>query len=820
MGLALRLLLGQAWSDTRLAVKGLGRTKAFALTAVLTLAVGIAATTVMFALIQGVLLRPLPVRDQDRLVVSWLENRAAALTHYPYRSAGVATFGRESRTFEAVAAVGYNGANQTIVFENGAPSYVSEALISGRAFEVLGTPAFLGRALNPGDDVDGAEPVVAITYALWMRRYGGARDIIGHRVSFGDRVFTIVGVMPPDLNYPRGVEVWRPIASVSPDSAFGWAARRDVDLIGRLRPGITMEQAAGELRALAVRVFTGEPGADAPSGLAPAVRRFADVMVSDVRPAMLILFGAVGLLLLIASANVANLLLFRGEGRRQELAVRAALGASRARLMWQLVTESLFLAVMASAIGLAVAAWSLQALVALVPDGLPRVDAVRIDAGVVAFTLAIAFLTAVGAGLAPALLTAGVDLVDALRSGTRGATPTTVRRGRRALVVVQVALAVIVVAAAGLLTRSVLRLQSVDMGLAADRLVFVDFSIPYRQYDDRNRRERFLDQLVQRLEAAPGIAAATPINVPPFAGTGGWDLPEFTADGQTSERAAANPSLNLESIHPNYFSTFEVALVRGRVFTRADRADAPPVAIVSEDVADRTWPGQDPIGRRLKFGGVASNDPWWTVVGVVRPTRYRDLFVPRPTLYVPAVQFQSGAGLMVLRTSAPLDIVSREARAAARTVDPQVQVVRVAPFATLLDGPLARPRFSALVIGIFGIAALLLAAIGLYGVMSTLVRQRHRELGVRIAIGATGSDVRRLVFGEGLGLAGAGIVAGLAITVLVTQTLRSLLFGVHPLDPVTLFATTMAIGAASLLASYLPARRATQVNPIELLRAE
>jgi putative ABC transport system permease protein len=809
----------QVWHDLRMAAYGLPRAKAFSAAAVLTLAVGIAATTVMFALIQGVLLRPLPVRDQDRLVVSWLENRAAALAHYPYRSAGVEAFARETRTFEAVAAVGYNGANRTVVFENGEPTYVNEALISGRAFEVLGTPAFLGRALTANDDVDGAPPVVAITHALWKRRYGGARAVIGRRLFFGDQAFTIVGVMPPDLNYPRGVEVWRPIASVSPDSPYGWAARRDVDLIGRLRPGATTEQAASELRALAVRVFD-TPVADAPSGLLPSVRRFADETVGDVRPAMLILFGAVGLLLVVASANVANLLLLRGEGRRQELAVRAALGASRARLVRQLVGESVLLAVIAAAIGLAVATWSLQALVALVPNGLPRVEAVRIDAGVVAFTLAIAFLTAVGAGLAPALFTVGVDLVDALRSGTRGATPATVRRGRPALVVVQVALAVIVVAAAGLLTRSVLRLQSVDMGLAADRLLFVDFSIPDRQYGDRERRVRFLDELVERLEATPGIEAATPVNVPPFSGTGGWDLPEFTAEGQTAEHVAANPSLNLEAIHPNYFSAFEVTLLRGRVFTRADRSDAPPVAIVSEDVANRTWPGRDPIGRRLKFGGVRSTDPWWTVVGVVRPTRYRELFVPRPTLYLPAAQFQSGASLVVLRTSAPLDAVSRVARDAVRAIDPNVRVVRVAPFAEMLQAPLARPRFTALVIGIFGAAALALATIGLYGVMATRVRQRHRELGVRVAIGATSADVRWLVLGEGARLAAMGAIAGLAVTILVTRLLRSLLFGVHPLDPITLLLTTFAIGGASLLASYLPARRAAKVDPVVLLRTE
>ncbi len=811
-------MLEQTRHDLRLAAHGLVRAKGFTAAAVLTLAVGLAATTTMFALVQGVLLRPLPVKDQDRLVVSWLENRAASLTHYPYRTADVETLDRESRTLDGVAAVGYNGAGKTVVFENGVASYVNEALFTGRAFEVLGAAPLLGRTLTRSDDRDGAEPVVVITHALWMRRYGGARDVVGRQLSFNDRPFTIVGVMPPDLAYPRGVEVWRPIASVSLDSPFGWAARRDVDLIARLRPGATIGQATSELRALAARLATA-PAAEAVPGLTPIVRPYADVMVGDVRPAMLILFGAVGLVLLIACANVANLLLFRGEARRQELAVRAALGASRGRLVRQLLVESVLLALAAAAVGLIATRWTLQALVQFIPDGLPRVDAVRIDAGVAAFTLAMAFVTAAFAGLAPALFSAGSDLVSSLRSGGRGASPI-VRRGRRILVVAQVALAMTVVAAAGLLTRTVLRLQSVDMGLAADRLVFVDLSMPDRQYGDREPHLRFLDDVVARLEASPGIAAATPVNVPPFAGTGGWDLPAFTAEGQTAERAAANPSLNLEAIHANYFSTFEVAVVRGRPFTGADREGAPQVAIVSEDVAQRTWPGADAIGKRLKFGGVDSTDPWWTIVGVVRPTRYRELFVPRPTLYLPAEQFQYSATMLVLRTSAPLETVSGVARAAVRAIDPTVAVMRVAPFAEMLERPLARPRFTALVIGIFGVAALLLAAIGLYGVMATLVRQRHREIGIRLAIGATAADVRRLVLGEGLRLVCAGTVTGLVVTVMATRVLRGLLFGVHPLDPSTLLFAVAALAAVSALASYLPARRAARVDPVELLRSE
>ena len=410
------------------------------------------------------------------------------------------------------------------------------------------------------------------------------------------------------------------------------AVLRDVDLIARLRPGATIEQARGELGGLTSRLEAEAPP-DAPRGLTPVVRFYRDVVVGDVRPALLLLFGAVGLVLLIASANVANLLLLRGEVRRPELTVRAALGASGGRLARQLLAESLLLALAAGVVGLAVTWWTLHALVALVPDGLPRVDSVRIDAGVVLFTVGVAFLTAALAGLAPALSLARADLAAHLRSGGRGVAGNVARRGRRVLVVAQVALAVTVVAAAGLLTHSLLRLQAVEMGLAADRLVFVRVELPQATYADDAHHRQFLKDVVAQLEAVSGIGGATPVNTPPFAGTGGWDAPEFTAEGQSADRAATNPSLNLESVHPNYFATFEVTLVRGRAFAETDRRGAPEVAIVSEDIAALTWPGEDPIGKRLKLGHSDSTEDWraWrTVVGVARPTRYRELAAPRP----------------------------------------------------------------------------------------------------------------------------------------------------------------------------------------------
>lgn len=809
----------QCWQDLRLASRGLWRARAFSLTAVLTLAVGIGATTAMVALLHGVLLRPLPVREQDRLVVAWKELRSSGFAHYPFGGAEIEAVDRASLVLQSVAGVTRNGVGRSVITENGTASYVKVALITGEFFNVLGIEPILGRSFTRSDDLDGAENVLVISHALWQRRYGGSREIIGRRVRLSEQPFTIVGVMPPDLDYPRGVEVWRTTRSVPTGGPFGDAARSEVDLLARLRPGVTLEQAASELTALTRRLEADAPP-NLPRGLVPVVRSFEDVVVGDVRTAILALFAAVALVLLIASANVANLLLMRGEARRSELALRAALGARRGRIVRQLFAESLVLALAAGTAGLAVTWCSLQMLIAVIPDGLPRVESVRIDLTVVLFTIGTAFVTALLAGLAPAVSSMRRDLLSQLRSGGTGVTGSPVRRGRRVLVVVQVALAVTIVAAAGLLTRTLLQLQSVEIGLSADRLVFVHLPLPQTKYADRARHEQFLDEVMSRLEAIPTIAAATPVNVPPFSGEGGWDVPRFAAEGQGVDRAAANPALNLESVHPSYFETFGVALVRGRGFTETDRPGAPEVAIVSEDVAAQTWPGEDPIGKRIKMGGEDSRAPWHTVVGVAAPTRYRELTKPRPTLYLPAAQFQMTAQMLVLRTTASVDLVASLARDSVRSVDPDVQVMRVAPFVEMLDAPLARPRFNALLLSIFGITALLLASVGLYAVMAASVRQRDREIAIRLALGATPTMVRRLVLGEALRLAAVGVVAGLAGAAVATRLLRGLLFGVHPLDPASFAGAALLLVFVSAIASFVPAWKATRGDPVATLRAE
>lgn len=808
-------MLNALRQEVRTAWRGLSRAKAFTATATLTLALGITGATVMFAVVDGVLLRRLPARDQDRLILAWKELRSSRFGHYPFGGPDVEAVVEASHLLESGAGITSNGAVAWVAVDDGNASYVQGALVTGEYFEVLGVHPLLGRALTRADDVPGAEPVVVISSALWKRRYGASRDVIGQRVSLGGATpFTIVGVMPPGLDYPRGVEVWRTVGSVPAVGVFGEAAHYELDLIARLRPGVTIEQAVAELTGITKRLEAKAPP-DRPRDVAVVVRPFEEAIVGDVRPAMLALFGAVTLVVLIAAANVANLLLLRGEARGRELAVRAALGAGRRRLVSLMVAESLTLATAAGAAALVISWWCLGGLISLLPDGLPRGDDLRIDARVVAFTAGLALFTALTACIVPALAAMRADLVAQLQSRPRGRGGVL---GRRALVSTQVALAVMIVAGAGLLTRSVVKLQAIDLGFSGDPLYVIDL-LPSQKFSDAAHRSHFLDEIVVRLASTPAIAAATPVNVLPFSGLGGWDVPRFTAEGQTAAEAAANPSLNLESIHSGYFETFQIRLLRGRSFTDADREGAMKVAIVSEDVAARTWPGRDPIGQRLKMGGPASDHPWLTVVGVAGLTRYRELTNARATLYVPAKQFLNTARLLVVRSTASPALIASMSRAHVSAVDPGVQIIRIVPFDRLLDVPLARPRFNMGLVVIFAIAALLLASVGLYAVIATFVRQRDREIGIRMALGATDANVRNLVLTEAARLAGSGAAAGLVGALVTTRFLRGMLFGVDPLDVPTLAGATLSLLLVSLLAAYAPTRRARRVDAAALLRS-
>ena len=806
--------------DLRLAARGLVRARAFSASAVLTLTLGIAGTTVMYALVHGVLLRPPPVQDPERLIVAWQAYPAGGFDYAPFSTADIEAVARESRLFDRVAGLSRHGAWPGVAVEREGATQLNTTCVTGSFFATLGVAPILGRGLEPADDVVGAEKVLVISHGFWQRRYGGAPDVIGRRLALSDPPFTIVGVMPPGLDYPVGVEGWMTVeAQVSLTSTFRVAVRQENVLLARLRPGATREQARQELQALVRRLE--KPGG--PRDLAVVVRSFDDVVVGDVRPAMLVLLAAVGLVLLIASANTANLMLVRGEARRSELAVRAALGASGATLARPLLAEGLLIALAAGLLGLLAARGALPLVLALVPGGLPRLEAVRIDAAVALFTVALAVVSAALAGTVPALFAARTDVASRLRTG-RSHHAGEGGRGRRVLVVAQVALAVTVVAAAGLLTRSLSKLQRVDMVLDAERLVVVTLAFSPAGGKESPIAPGFHDDVVGRLRGIPGVESATPVNNPPLAGVSGWDSPRSMAEGQTVDEAKGNPSLNLEAVYPDHFATLGVPMRRGRAFTADDGPRAPLVAIVSADVAQRLWPDQDPIGKRIRMGLEEPREPgepwrqWWTVVGVVEPIRYRDLAVARPTLYVPAVQFIETPQAYLMRTSVPPAALAPVVRERVEAVAPRARVMAVVPFRQYLQVPLARPRFNAFVIGAFAAASLLLAAVGLYAVMAASVRQRHGEIGIRVAVGATARDVRALVLGEGLRLAGVGALLGLALSLAVAQALRGLLFSVHPLDPVSLAGAAGLLVAAAALACVLPVRHATRVDPLVALR--
>jgi predicted permease len=802
-------------TDLRHAARGLRRDTATSLAAVLILAIAIAATASMFALVRGILLRPLPVRAQERLIVSWKDLPSSGYTHHHFGDREIEAVGRESRLLEAVAGLDANAVGRSVIVEGGNASYVRSAFVTGPFFEVLGVEPVLGRALRAEDDVDGAEMVTVISRGYWQRQYGASPQVLGRRVELEQQPFTIVGVMP-DLDVPVGVELWRTTHSTSTTGPFGDAARREIDLVGRLKPGVTLDQVRSELATLTAELERTLPP-EATRGLVPVVLPLATSVVGDVQPAIVALMIAVGLVLLIATANVANLILLRGESRRQELAVRCALGASSGRIAGQLLAESVILSLTGGATGFAFAWWTLRVLVAHLPAGLPRLDSISIDATVVAAVVLGIGLTAAMAGLAPAWLLARSDAAAPLRGGGRGSLAPPGRRMRRTLVALQVSLAIAIVAAAGLLVRTLVHLQSIRPGYAADELLFLEMSLPQDKYGPRARHEQFLARAMGELANVPGIVAATPVNIAPF--SGGWDVPRVAAEGQSAERAAANPSLNLESIFPNYFATLRIEIVRGRAFVDGDREGSQMVAILSEDAAARVWPGEDAIGKRINMGGgPESRDPWLTVVGVARSVRYRSLAVPRPTLYLPAAQFLVTAQMMVLHASAPFEQVAAAARARIAAIDSDVRVARIIPFARLLDMPLARPRFQASLAGGFGVTALILAAVGLYAVIAASVRQRSRELALRVAIGASAADLRRLVLGEAARLAGLGAIGGLLLAAAAGRWVSGLLSGVSAFDPPTLAGAVALLIAAGLAATYVPMRRAARVDVGVLLR--
>jgi len=793
--------------------RGLRRSPGFAITAVSALGLGIGLATAVLTAANTLLVRRLPVAEQDRVVMLSGESRDRRVQNWPLSYADASEFAKRTRSLSRVASFVFPGALSVPVDVGGTMDRYGWALVSGDFFDLLGATPMLGRALRREDDVPGAPHVLLLSYHAWQDRFGGTPDIIGRTVLVPayDMTFRIVGVMRQGLDFPRGVDAWSAERATVPG---GDMANVQMDLVGRLAPTATAASAGDELSAFfaqssgSKRLLLGEASP------------LSELSIGDVRAAIVAFAAAVGLLLLITCIDVANLLLVRGVGRAKEIAVRSALGASRARLVMHLLGESSLLAIGGGILGALVAAGALRVFVALAPPGFPRIDELHIDGA----ALALSALVTIGAmllfAIAPAFLTTGVDAVEVLHSGHRHGDSRRVRRIADVLVTGQIVLSVVVLSAAALVARSLINLERADLALDSSRVLIAELSIRYREpaYDTVPKQLAAIERLVPAIAASPGVRAVSPVVAPPFSVVA-WDgVPR--REGQTVVDAKGNPVLNMELVAPSYFATFGIPILRGRAFTADDRPGATRVVMLSESAARSYWPGQNPIGRRLALGTAA--DSFSTVVGIVPDTRYRDLRVARPTIYFALAQSAFPfvpTSLAISTTGDPTSII-QSLRRALRETTPGISIVRAAPFDSYTTGPLAQPRLDATLLLVFAGAALFLSAIGLFGVLATSVRQRTREIGVRLALGASPSGVASLVLRRALVIGGIGVVAGLTAVVWTNHWIASLLFGVSPTDTLTLAVVAAFVLAVAVLASLVPARLSASVDPIVALRAE
>jgi len=799
--------------NLRYAFRSLSHTPGFALTATLTLALGIGLATAVFTVADALLLRRLPVQDQDRVVVLWGQKPERDFA-YPLGFDDAREFTRRTRSLDRVAILASWGAAPLPIRDADQISQLRRALVSGEFFAVLGVRPALGRALQASDDVHGAAPVLVLSYAAWQQRFGGDAHVLERQlVMYQDGVpYTIVGVMPQGLDYPRGTDFWAPVAAAIPPKALQFVS---LHVIGRLTPRATVAEARAELTAFFGRAEASPWGRDL-RGVGQTLPR---LVLGDVRPALFVFAAASALLLLITCINVASLLLVRGVGRFREIAVRSALGAGRGRLIVQLLIENGILAVAGAALGIVVAAAALQSFIAFAPAGVPRLDEIHMNAAALAGAVAIAGVAMLLFGLAPAIMTSRVDLQRALRSDSRQSGSRRSRLATEGLVAGQLALALIVLSAAGLIAKSLLRLERAELSLEPSRLLIGELAVRSDQHDDAAKQRALLERLLPQLRAIPSVRGVSPVVAVPFAGSAAWDG-RPAAEGQSQEESAANPMLNMDVVAPDYFETLGIPVLRGRGFTDADRADAPSVVVISQSAARHYWPGQDPIGKRLRMG--ADLERTVTVIGVVPDTRYRDLREARPSVYFPLRQsfFPFAPLALAIRTSGAPDAQVPVIRRMISETEPGVALTSAASFETYLDGPLAQPRLNALLLGLFAGAAVVLAAVGLFGAMATMVRQRTRELGVRMALGANAGDLRRMVMRRGLTIAVIGSALGLIGALLVNRLLLGLLFEVTPTDPATLSAVTVLLVVVAAAASFIPARATTRIDPVVALRAE
>jgi predicted permease len=802
-------------TDLRHAVRQLRRSPGFTLIAVATLALAIGATTAMFSVVDGVLLKPLPVKDQDDLLVVWTSIPDRGFAHWPFSYAAYVGMRERLRTVSGAAAQPYAGTLPGFLhLDDGSAMPIQRAPVTGDWFDLLGARARAGRLLTAADDRAGAPPVVVLSSGLAERLFGGAHRSIGRRVRLQETAWTVVGVAAAEFDYPRATDAWVP-AVWSRDSPFvAW------DIVVRVAPGFTIEQTLTEL-ASALRTLSEETGPLGPiaSNQIIHAQTFADHVAGEVRPALLMLGAGVLLMLVVAGVNVANLVLARGLARRRELSVRAAIGARRWHLLRHLGAETFVLVSAGAALAVIIAFFALEALLALAPAELPRRIEIGINSRTLLFAAGTWLAVALVLGTLPAFLTARAEPAEALRAPDSGSARATPRYWlRHSLVVGQVAVTMVVLSTAGLLLGSFDRMQRLDLGFTAQDLFLAEVAIPPSRYPEPADAQRAMVKLAEHATTLPGVGGATAVTMAPFAGTQGVDATVF-AEGQPFDESI-NPIVNYEGVDASYFRTLRLPILRGRGIDERDRSGSQRVVVVNQAFARLFWPGKDAIGRRLKWGAAASDAPWFVVVGVVADTRYRELTNVRPSIYV---AYPHGIpvtpGYLTVRGANP-PAVAAAIRKAVADREPGAVVVSIEPLPRLLSAPLARPRFQSLLASFFAAVALLLSAVGTYGVLSFLVRQRRREIGIRMALGAAPADVCGLVLRHGLVMGAMGVVLGVLGAVAAGRLVQPFLFGVAAAEPAILAATAAMLLVCVVSATLLPTRTAARTDPLRVLRSE
>ena len=824
-------MLSSIVQDLRYGLRGMLRTPAFTALVITTLALGIGANAAIFSVVNGVLFKPLPFPNADRLIsISLLEPYGSTISEPEF-----ADFRRDAKTLDGVAA--HSRFSASLTGDGADPERVQGSWVSDGFFGVIEVPPLLGRSFTPEEERSGGPQVVLLSHGLWQRRFGGDPAIVGRQIMVNGASRTVVGVMPPSFTYPSagGAQSASQLAMWSPlrlryDSL--WTRNNHyLSVVARLAPGNSVATARAELNAMARRwkqQYTDTYSPDQP--LEVSAVSLSDSLLGRTRPFLLALFGAVGFVLLIACVNVANLLLVRAEGRRKDLAIRTALGASFTRIVRQSLTESVMFSAVGAVLGILVGWWTLRALVGFAPPDIPRLDEVRIDGAVLLFTAAVAIVTGLAFGVAPAALAGRGDSSETLKEGgkTSSAAARSTGRARRRLVIAEIALAVITLSSAGLLLRSLVELQSIDLGFEPRGLLTMTVSPPASSPDmsvaDRSKRAVAIhEQLLERVRAIPGVDdAAAAQRLPVEANYSSWSI---LVDGAPATTIAEAPSATPEPVTPDYFRTMRIGLVRGRYFTAEDHADASLVAIVNETMAKKLWPGRDPLAGTLRmFGDQAPNV---TIVGIVRDVRAGGFSedIP-PTMYFPHAQSGRSAYFtplsmnLIVRTSGDPTALNAAIRRTVRSVEPNAPVSREATMDRLLADSVGTRRFSTVLVLVFASLALVLAGIGVYGVISSTVSQRSFEIGLRMALGASRWDVVSMILGEGLrtGVLGAG--AGLVVAVGSMHLLRAMFFGVQAWDPLVLATAVGLLLLVVVAAASIPAARATAVDPNRSLRAE